>query len=84
MLNEAKVGILSQVLDIRRPPGNEVVDTDHSMALGDKAVAEVGAEKSGSAGDQSGGHEFTSSFRVSAARATSSKGGLPEGRPMET
>ena len=50
VLEEPELGRLD-VLDVLQRAGVEVVDADHPVALVEQVVAEVGAEESGSAGD---------------------------------
>jgi hypothetical protein len=41
VLDELEVLPTDQVLDVVRPPGDQVVNAGHPMALGDQALAEV-------------------------------------------
>ena len=40
-----------QMLDVRRAPSQKVVDSDHPMSLGQKAVCEMRTEKTSAASD---------------------------------
>jgi hypothetical protein len=52
MPHQLEAGIADQVLDIGLPTGEEVIEADDVMPLTDKAIAKVGAEKSGTAGNE--------------------------------
>jgi hypothetical protein len=50
-LEEPEAVGLQQVLDVVRVAGDEVVEGDHLVALGEQPLAQVRAEEAGSAGD---------------------------------
>ena len=77
MLDEAEVVASEQVGDVLDAAGEQVVDADDPVAVGEQPLAEVRAEEAGAAGDERGGHA-----RVSAAAVLSA--GRPSGRPIET
>jgi hypothetical protein len=52
LLDELEVRAPQQVRDVVRRPGGEVVHPDDLVPLREEAVAEVGAEKAGRAGDE--------------------------------
>jgi hypothetical protein len=45
------------VLEVLQRARLEVVNADHAIPLAEQVLAEMGAEKAGSAGDYSGGHQ---------------------------
>ena len=49
--------VVADVLDVRERARLEVVHADHAVALLEQVLAEMRAEKAGSAGDDCGGHE---------------------------
>jgi hypothetical protein len=49
---EAEMRMDEKVLDILLPPGDEIVEADHIVALRQKAVAEMRAQKARPAGHQ--------------------------------
>ena len=49
--------VTADVLDVLERPRVEIVDGDDAMSLREQVIAEMGAEKTGSAGDDGGGHE---------------------------
>jgi hypothetical protein len=49
--HELEIRVVEQVLDIRLTPSKEVVHTDDFVPLKEEPFREMGAEKSGSAGD---------------------------------
>jgi hypothetical protein len=44
--------VRKQVLDVGPPPGEEVVEADDLVPLGDQAFAQMRAKESGTAGDK--------------------------------
>ena len=52
MPDEFEPGLSQQVGDIDLPAGEQVVDTNNLMTIRHQAIAEVTAQKSGSAGNQ--------------------------------
>ena len=52
MANQLKVGIGKQVGDVRFPAGEEVIEADHFVAFVEKAFTKMGAEETGTAGDE--------------------------------
>ena len=52
MPHELEPGVVEQVGDVVLGAGEEVVDTQHVMALREQAVAQVAAQKAGAAGDE--------------------------------
>ena len=50
--DELEPRIVVQVVDVPLGAGEQVVDAQHFVALGEQAVAQVGAQESGAAGDE--------------------------------
>ena len=50
MTEEFKTGVVVKAQDIFPRTGVEVVDAEHIVAVGNEAVAQVGAQKTGAAG----------------------------------
>ena len=50
--HELEAGVVEQVGDVVLGAGEEVVDAEHVVALGQQAVAQVAAQKAGAAGDE--------------------------------
>jgi hypothetical protein len=50
--HQLEVGVIEQRRDVVLGAGEEVIDTDHIMAIGQQALAQMRAEKAGAAGDQ--------------------------------
>ena len=59
-------------------------DRDDLMPLGERPLAEVGAEKARSAGDDGSAHERAPAARAGPATAWGRASGIPSGRPIET
>jgi hypothetical protein len=51
VFNEPEFLVSGQVPDVRRVPGDQIVDGDDSMTLSQKAVYDVRAEKTRASGD---------------------------------
>ena len=76
------------------PPGDQVVDADDAVALGEQALAEVRAEEAGAAGDERSGHDADSTRRGRAvgdassddrsSRAGPVRGSAVAGRPRRS
>jgi len=49
---QLEIGVVEQVGDVVFGAGEEVVDTDDVVAVGEEALAEVAAEEAGAAGDE--------------------------------
>jgi hypothetical protein len=45
--------IILQMVNIREPAGEQIIDRDHAPTFAEKSVAEMRSEKSGAAGNQS-------------------------------
>ena len=56
MFDEAKIRIARQVFDVGHVAGDQVIQADDPMALGQKVIAEMGTQESCAAGDD--GHDF--------------------------
>ena len=54
---QEREGFVADVLDIGERAGLEVVHAENAIALREQVIAEMGAEKPGSAGDDCGWHE---------------------------
>jgi hypothetical protein len=52
MADQLKAGIPDKVLNIRLPSREKVVETNDFVTLTNQAIAKVGTEESGSAGDK--------------------------------
>ena len=52
MAQQLEVRVVEQVLDVLAPAGEEVVQADDVVALGQQPVAEMGADEPGAAGDE--------------------------------
>jgi hypothetical protein len=50
--DEFKSGISDEMLNVRLATGEKIIQTDDIVTLFDKSVAEMGAEKPGSSGNQ--------------------------------
>ena len=80
ILLEFEARIVAQVLDIRQPPGEQVVDRDYGIPFAKKGIAEMRAEKSGSASYQ--GTQFCHDLLILLVAALSAGAtGVAEGRP---
>jgi hypothetical protein len=55
LLDEAEVRVASEVLDIVGGAGDQVVDDDDTVAAGKEDIDEVGAEETGTTGDDGDG-----------------------------
>src|SRR5207249_69107 len=55
LLDELEVGVAAQVRDVVHAAGDEVIYADDFVAARQQQVGEVGAEKTGGAGDDGGG-----------------------------
>src|SRR5262249_25497355 len=51
VVEQAEARIAAQVIDVRESPGDQVIDADDFMALGQEAIAEMGAEEAGASGN---------------------------------
>lgn len=69
MTDELKIRLLAQRIEVCLFACREVVQRQHAQAIGDQAVAQMAAEKTGAAGDHCklsgwmggfGGHEWLS------------------------
>jgi hypothetical protein len=47
-----ETGVVEQVLDVVAPAGEEIVEADDLVPLGEQTIAQVGADEAGAAGDQ--------------------------------
>ena len=52
MAHELEMRVVQQVDDVVLGAGEEVVHADHVVTVAEQPLAEVGAEKTGAAGDQ--------------------------------
>jgi hypothetical protein len=50
--DEFEIGAAVEVGDVAFPAGEEVVEADDFVAVAKEAIAEVGAEEAGAAGDE--------------------------------
>ena len=51
MLDELVVLVAGEVFDVGGVAGDEIVDADHSMSLGEKMIREMGTKETGAAGN---------------------------------
>ena len=51
MAQELEVRMIAQMRDVLLGPGEQIVDAQHVMAVGEQAVAQMRAEETGTAGD---------------------------------
>ena len=76
---------VEEVLEVLQPAGQQVVDADHLVPLGEGALAEVRAEEAGAARDDHSAHERASATRAAGLpTACGRRSGTPSGRPIET
>ncbi len=54
--DELEALVADQVVDVLAAAGDQVVDADHAVALGQQPLAQVRAEEAGAAGHHRGGH----------------------------
>ena len=52
LLEKFKAGVVSQVLEVGEPPGEEVVSSDDIITVAQKSITEMRTEKTRSPGDQ--------------------------------
>jgi len=50
--DDAEARIVAQMLEIRHFPGEQIIDRDHGIPVAEKGIAQVRAEKPGSACDE--------------------------------
>ena len=84
MLEELEVVPAQEMGDVLRPPGQQVVDAYHFVALGQRPFAEVGAEEAGAARDEGPAHDRPPAERTGLGTAWGRVSGIPSGRPIET
>ena len=60
LLLEAVVRVVLEVLEVGRVAGDEIIDPDNAIAFRQKAIGQMAAQESGSAGDNCGFHEIIS------------------------
>src|SRR6185436_1628867 len=54
------VAVAARLGEVGDPPGREIVDRDHAVALREEAIAQVGADEPGSPREQDRGHPSSS------------------------
>ncbi len=69
---------VAEMGDVLLPPGEQIVDADHAVTLGEGPLAEVGAEEAGAARDDHPAHD-----RPPAVTTAGRTSGTPSGRPIE-
>jgi hypothetical protein len=73
--DEPETGVLQQVRDVDRRPGEEVVEAQDLDVAGQECFAQVGAEETGSAGHDGTRHGITSSLRAGRRQRTRVRSG---------
>ncbi len=63
-----KSGVISEMVKVRTPPGEQVVDDNHTPALAEQSVAQMRSQKTGATRDQSAflAHAFFAVFFIAA------------------
>src|SRR5262249_53328352 len=51
-LEKLELAFAAQVLDVGKPAGEQVVNRNHGVALGEQGITQMGAEKAGSASNE--------------------------------
>jgi hypothetical protein len=69
------VFVIEQVLDIATRAGEEIVDADNDGAVAQQALAQVGTEKTGAAGNQTVSPWLVRSFRLTGSVTLSTETG---------
>jgi len=74
MAHQLKPGMVDQVPDILPRAGKEIIDTQDIVALGEQALAQVGAQESGAASDKRSRSDRVFQFTLPASEMEGDRG----------
>ena len=83
VLDELEALVAGEVADVARVAGEQVVERDDRVPVGQQAVGEMRADESGAAGDQDARHSDALHHRSVDSRARRSRHGFTGRRPTE-